>query len=297
MGNTAEVTVVGDPRDFHEIAKQRLQILERQWSRFIPTSDISLLNTSHGGPTQVHRDTVKLVQYLVAARSQTNELFDPTLLPALIDLGYGTSMSDPSMTTTLSVRPPFSTPLSSTRIDEAACIIQLPTGITLDPGGLGKGLAADLVATELIEAGAHGVCVNIGGDLRCLGNGPNNGSWNIDIESPFDSAVTIVELAVHNGGVATSSTRAKRWHTQRGEFHHLLSPRTRTPLPETADAPVQVTVIGADAVWAEILSTAILVAGTADGLVLVQKLNLAAMIVLNNGDIVTNAQWKEFIRC
>ena len=202
------------------------------------------------------------------------------------------------MTTTL---PPhhsaFAKALALTRVDDLECMIQLPVGITLDPGGLGKGLAADLVAAELVASGALGACVNIGGDLRCLGVGPNEEAWNVDIESPFDASVIIEKLAIHNGGVATSSTRAKRWHTQRGKFHHVLSPRTHTPIPENSDTPVQVTVIGAEAVWAETFATAILVAGTTKGLALVQESHLAALVFLNSGDVVANGHWKEFVRC
>ena len=298
MGNTAEVTVVGGNSDFHDFAERRLRTLEQQWSRFIPTSDISRLNMSRGKPIRVNRDTVTLVQYLVSAHQHTDGYFDPTLLPALVDLGYGTSMSDSSMSTMLpSNRPSLSEPLYLTQINHASCFVQLPPGITLDPGGLGKGLAADIVGAELIEAGAHGACVNIGGDLRCVGCGPNDGVWNIDIESPFDDATTIAKLVVHDGGVATSSTRAKRWHTRHGELHHVLSPKTRTPLPEDAAAPVQVTVIAAETVWAEIFATAILVAGMAEGLALVRESRLAALVVLNSGDVVASAHWREFLRC
>lgn len=298
MGNTAEVTVVDGTTDSDEFAQQRLQTLEQLWSRFIPTSDISRLNISRGKPTRVHRDTITLIKYLVSAHKYSNGYFDPTLLPALVDLGYATSMTDSSMSTILSPnRPVFTKSLSLTRIDEVDCLVQLPMGITLDPGGLGKGLAADLVASELIASGVLGACVNIGGDLRCLGIGPNDGAWDIDIESPFDAAITIAELKVLNGGVATSSTRAKRWHTPRGEFHHVLSPRTHTPLPEKSDTPVQVSVIGAEAVWAEIFATAILVAGIAEGLALVQKSHLAALVISNNGEVFANDHWKEFVRC
>lgn len=298
MGNTAEVTVVDGTKDSHALAEQRLQDLEQLWSRFIPTSDISRLNTSGGMPTRVHPDTVTLIKYLVSAHEYSNGYFDPTLLPALVDLGYATSMTDPSMSTTLPTHhSAFAKALALTRVDDAECMIQLPVGITLDPGGLGKGLAADLVATELVASGVLGACVNIGGDLRCLGIGPNEEAWNIDIESPFDASVIIEKLAIHNGGVATSSTRAKRWHTQRGEFHHVLSPRTHTPLPENSGTAIQVTVVGAEAVWAETFATAILVAGTTKGLALVQESHLAALVFLNSGDVVASGLWKEFVRC
>lgn len=298
MGNTAEVTIVDGAGDSHGFAERRLLELEQLWSRFIPTSDIYRLNMSRGKPILVHRDTITLAKYLVNAHEYSNGYFDPTLLPTLVDLGYGSSRSDLSMSTILpSNRPSFTDPLSQTQIDDVNCVVQLPVGITLDPGGLGKGLAADIVATELVEVGAIGACVNVGGDLRCVGCGPNDDAWNIDIESPFNHTITIAELIVGNGGVATSSTRAKRWSTRRGQFHHVISPTTKLPLTESENAPVQVTVIGAEAVWAEILATTIIVAGATEGMLLANQSQLGVLIVLNSGDVMFNSHWKEFLRC
>lgn len=42
----------------------------------------------------------------------------------------------------------------------------LPEGVHIDLGGIGKGRAADLVAMELMSAGARGVCVSLGGETR-----------------------------------------------------------------------------------------------------------------------------------
>ena len=296
MGNTAEVSIHGGSDYAHQFAERRLHALEQLWSRFIPSSDISRLNLSEGQPTKVHPDTLTLVQYLVTAHELTHGAFNPTLLPALVSLGYASSMRDSSMTTLLPRLLQMSEPLSNTMVDEEACVVQLPVGITLDPGGLGKGLAADIVATELIAKGASGACVNVGGDLRCAASELAQHTWNIDIESPFDPTRIIAKLAIANGGVATSSTRAKRWHSQRREFHHLLSPTTHLPLSEDNDSPVQATVIGAEAVWAEVFATTVLVDGAVEGLALAQELRLGALVMLHNGEVIVNEQWKEFLR-
>lgn len=47
----------------------------------------------------------------------------------------------------------------------------------IDLGGIGKGYAADLIAAELIAAGAEGVSVNLGGDLRVAGVAPGAQPW------------------------------------------------------------------------------------------------------------------------
>ena len=294
MGNTAEVTIDGGPDSAQNFAELRLRELERLWSRFIATSDISRLNMARGEPLTVHRDTVTLVRYLVAAQQRTNSYFDPTLLPALIALGYATSRTDSALTTSLPKYLSFALPLSDTLISETDCVVQLPVGLTLDPGGLGKGLAADIVASELVAGGADGACVNIGGDLRCAVKTSTEHEWPVNIASPFDNGLVIAKLKIASGGVATSSTRAKRWHMPTGEFHHLVSPITHAPLPEGDGSPVQATVVGAEAVWAEVYATVILVAGVTVGLALATKSQLAAMSVLGDGEMVSNSLWDAF---
>ena len=168
MGNTADVTVIGSDH-LNEFARSLLQQLEQLWSRFIPTSEISQLNNAAGKATRVSPHTIQLIKYLIGAYESTHGAFDPTLLPVLINIGYGTSLSHPERQSILHNVSSWNIPLSEIRIDEEMQQVQLPAGLTLDPGALGKGLAADILATELMGRGATGACVSIGGDIRCIG--------------------------------------------------------------------------------------------------------------------------------
>ena len=67
MGNTANIVVVGD-QHFLQTARLRLVDLESKWSRFIDTSEISLMNHSDGKEMYVSADTITLVRYLVDAQ-------------------------------------------------------------------------------------------------------------------------------------------------------------------------------------------------------------------------------------
>ena len=51
-------------------------------------------------------------------------------------------------------------------VDHLVGAVRLPPGVAIDLGGIGKGYTADLVAADLLAAGARGVLVNMGGDLR-----------------------------------------------------------------------------------------------------------------------------------
>jgi thiamine biosynthesis lipoprotein len=294
MGNTANIVVIGE-QHLLRTARLRLADLENKWSRFIGTSEISLINNADGREMYVSADTVALVRYLVDAQSRTHGLFDPSLLPALIGLGYGVSRIDSLMKSDIAPNAQWAIPLGETRIDQASGAVRLPSGATLDPGGLGKGLAADIVAVELMSLGATGVCVSIGGDMRIAGDSELNGGWSVAVESPFDESADLATLVLNSGGIATSSTRGKRWVGPLGELHQVLNPITATPLTEHVGQLVQSTVLASEAVWAEVFATALLVGGLEQGMPLIDQLGMAAMAVTVDGDIIESSTWKEFV--
>ena len=293
MGNTADITVIGDP-SLLGIAQIRLGELEQRWSRFISSSDVCALNQSKGVAISVHPDTITLVRYLVDAQRLTNRFFDPTLLPSLVQLGYARSMTNASLVTLLDGSLRWGEPLVATSIDIENSTVTLPAGLTLDPGGLGKGLAADIVATELLERGAAGACVSVGGDIRCVGTGPINGTWPIPVGSPFESSAILSTATLTDGAIATSSLGAKTWMVGSTKMHHVLSPKTGMPLQSAPEQVVQSTVIGAEAVWAEVFSTVVLVDGVVEGFRQVEAAGLAALAVFANGKCLESSRWKEY---
>src|SRR5690606_2471757 len=106
----------------------------------------------------------------------------------------------------------------------------LPPHLRLDPGGLGKGLAADLVAGELMAAGASGALVDLGGDLRVVGSSPAGETWRIDVEHPGRPGRPIARVETRDGAVATSSRGRRRWTgTDGAAVHHLLDPASGHP--------------------------------------------------------------------
>ncbi len=292
MGNTADVTVVGDAR-LLEVAKSQLQKLEQLWSRFISTSEISQLNNADGNVTTVSPHTITLINYLVGAHTSTNGAFDPTLLPVLIDLGYGTSLTNHQHRSTLTTEIKWNIPLSDIRINESTRQVQLPKGLTLDPGGLGKGLAADIVATELIALGADGVCISVGGDIRCIGISPQGEFWTIPIETPAVNS-PVNGASFKQGGIATSWVKAKTWQSPRGTQHHIVNPLTKQSLSATDSNLAQTTVIANEAVWAEIYATALLVNGSQHMFPVIDSLGIAALAIDHHGNVLESKHWKEF---
>jgi len=140
------------------------------------------------------------------------------------------------------------------------------------------------------------VCISIGGDIRCAGIGPIDGAWSIPVASPFVESEALATATLFDGAIATSSLGAKTWSVGNKEMHHVLSPKTGLPLQRSAEQIIQATVIGAEAVWAEVFATVVLVAGVVEGFTQVEAAGLAALAVFADGRCVMSSHWKEYTK-
>lgn len=124
--------------------------------------------------------------------------------------------------------------------------VMLPQGLSLDPGGIGKGLGADLVAAEIMGHRAAGVLVDLGGDLWVMGEHPDHGPvWTV-IADPALPGHGSYRIGLNDGGIAISSQLARRWATPDGDRHHLLDPHTGRP----GTSSVAAAVVAGSATWA-----------------------------------------------
>lgn len=270
MGSDAHLLVVTEPEAaagptgaarLLAGAWARIEALEARWSRFRPDSDVSVLNRHAGTPVAVSPDTVTLVARAVAAWDMTGGRFDPTVGAAIAALGYDRDFGEvahgPHPALDHAGAGPAPGP-EGIEIDVAGGTVTLPPGVRFDPGGIGKGLAADLVAEALVAAGALGALVNLGGDLRAAGDPPDAGGWAVSLPDPVRAGGELARFALPHGAVATSSRLRRRWRTAAGPAHHLLDPATGRPA--TGDT-VAVSVV-ADRAWrAEALATALFLTG------------------------------------
>lgn len=272
MGSDAHMVVVADRgRSDHlmRVGWRRVDDLERRWSRFLPDSEVSAVNRGAGRAVPVSADTLTLFQRAAEGWRGTAGLFDPTVGAALVAHGYDADLSEVVARApegTAPTRPPGAEAagpapgLGRMVLDPWLPAVTLPAGTVFDPGGIGKGLAADLVVATLLAAGAAGALVALGGDLRAAGTPPTGGGWTVAVDDPRFTADELMRVAVPGGGVATSSPLRRRWRTAGGEAHHLIDPATGRP---AAPAVVAATVVAGEAWWAEVVATALHLSGPA----------------------------------
>jgi FAD:protein FMN transferase len=295
MGSDAHLIVVGADLSLLEHLVGLLDRLEQRWSRFIPDSEISRLNRNAGRPVAVHASTLLLIERGVEAWRLTGGSFDPTVLGDIVRAGYDTSLvgslGDPSLTERAPGTSDLVRACSDIEIDHDDSIVRLPPDTGFDPGGIGKGLAADLLVDAAVLHGAEGVCVSVGGDLRVAGRAPHGGSWTVAVEHPSRAeAVAVLDLAA--GAVATSTTLRRRWTVDGQRRHHLIDPRSGQPSGTDVDV---MTVVTGDAWRAEVLATACLLRGAARAFDLLDA-DAHGLVVTATGAILESDGLGPFLR-
>ena len=281
--------IVNDPRDPAQIPQtvDLLRRLESRWSRFLPDSDTTRINNGAGSPVTVAPETIELIQTMKQAWKLTQGRYDPTVLPALVSFGYATSRVDPASTTILPTGSHRMGAVDEVTVDRHHSTVTVPTDVALDPGGIGKGLAADAAVAFLLEGGAAGALVDIGGDLVAGGIAPDADGWRVDIEHPDQVGTTpLCRATIDQGGVATSSTRSRRWVQDGRTRHHAIDPATGAP-SETDLATV--TVFSTNGWRAEAFSTAALLAGSESVIAYLDSHDLSGLAVTRSNRVLRTA--------
>jgi FAD:protein FMN transferase len=315
-------------------------------------------------PLPIHWTTRDVVLYAIEGWRLTQGLYDPTIYRSLLNLGYdrsylqlhanntartrstqdpllsihedaGTMVRAQGKANSSAEEMPPANNASGTKlqrsagcalveVDSALSTIWMPPGVGLDLGGIGKGYAADVVTKMLIEAGARGAMVNVGGDIAVCGEPVSGDAWAIAVEDPRSSDVgssagigmgmgigigigigigeeasrsnTLPIIRINNAAIAVSSTRSRTWTRTTGSVHHIIDPRTGC---NTANDLAGAVVIAGAGWWAEVLTKALLVAGSTMASALLQRFDTLgcgahAQLFRNYSDVNESVGFRAF---
>jgi thiamine biosynthesis lipoprotein len=291
MGTQAHIiTVQGDPELLDE-ARDRLTDLHDKWTRFDDASEVSRLNANAGRAVRVSPETVLLVGLAVTAWAWTNGRYDPSVLPALLAAGYDRDFAALDATTISTGGSARSTGCAEVVVDAENSTVTIPFGTSLDFGGIAKGLAADLVVADLIDGGALGACVNVGGDLRATGVSPQRGGWLVGVDHPQGHFLAGC-VRVVDGAVATTSRMKRTWGPASSQLHHVIDPMTGEPARTTVQS---VTVVGDEGWYAEALAKAAFLAGPSEGAALLESAGASGLFFCDGDESIAVGGWNELL--
>lgn len=272
------------------IVDAELAAIDAAASRFRPDSELSRLNASAGRPARISPLFAAAIEAALRAAELTDGDVDPTVGRALRTIGYDRDFAEVrgGSATCLRVRARAASGWRVVQLDPSARVAQVPAGVELDLGATAKALAADRAAAAVHAALGGGVLVNLGGDLSTAGP-PPAGGWTVHVTDDHAAgpAAPGQTITLSGGGLATSSTVARRWSTASGPRHHIVDPRRGD---SASGAWRTASVAAASCLDANIAATAAIVRGEAAPAWL-GNLALPSRLVRPGGETVTVAGW------
>jgi FAD:protein FMN transferase len=265
-------------------AQALLAEVEARLTRFDPASDLCALNADPGELVAVHPIVGEFVAAALFAGRRTGGLTDATLGRQIVAAGYADDWSRApiDLAEALADAPRRRVARASGAsgwkrlwVAPDRRRVRRPVGLVLDSGGIGKGLAADLIAREL---GRARFVVDVLGDLRVdAGDGPG---LEVAVAHPLREEPAHV-LRLRRGAIATSGITKRLWRDADGApAHHLLDPSTGAP---AWTGVLSATAVARTAVEAEALAKAALLSGPLAGRRVLSA--LGGVLVLEDGRV------------
>jgi len=298
---TSVVLLVDDPGALaraRAIVERELRAIDRACSRFRPDSDLQRVNAGAGRFVGVDPLLIEAIEVALRAAVLTDGDVDPTVGNALILAGYdrdwtllegpkpgqGFAAVAPPPAITARVTPGW----RAIELDRERSAIRVPTGVRLDLGATAKAWVADRAAAAVHGATGAGSLISLGGDIATAGAAPEEG-WRIYVtddhrHAPGEQGQTI---SIRCGGIATSSTIARRWRHEGRTQHHIIDPATGAPL---APRWRTVSVAAETCLDANIASTAALIRADAAPAWL-GHMGLPARLVGDDGTVRLIGEW------
>jgi FAD:protein FMN transferase len=271
------------------LAQQRLwhwiDAVDATCNRFRSDSEISRLN-AHAGETVAISETLELaLDAALTSSALTDGLCDPTVLPALLALGYDRDYDELVRRGAPSAASPVPAPgVGAIDLDRLRHQVTLAPGCQIDLGASAKALVVDRVADELAPRG--GVVVEIGGDVAVRG-ASNDGPWVIAVSDSLAITGREPRVAIGDAGIATSSLSTRTWRAGDTLANHVIDPRTGS----FAQGPYATATVSANTcVTANAFATAALLWGEDAGYYIAQS-GWSARLVRHDGSVEFVGGW------
>ncbi len=136
----------------------------------------------------------------------------------------------------------------------------LQPGMSIDPGGIGKGYAVDQIVKVLREAGIRSAFVSAStSTVYAIGTPPGEAGWKVTISNPKNRAQSVGEVLLKDQSLSTSGNYEKFFMAGKHLYSHIMNPLTGYP----AEGMLSVSVIAPRAIDSEAWTKPLYVNGRA----------------------------------
>jgi thiamine biosynthesis lipoprotein len=228
MGTTYRVTFASPPAgmrlaEVHREVEAVIDRIDRAASTWRDDSDASRFNRAAAGEwVEVSADLVAILEIAAAVYVESEGAFDVTVAPLVRLWGGGPRPvsagppTDHAITATLARVGMQHMEIRAATGDAAAAIRKAVAGVEIDLSGIAPGYAVDQMGARLVALGSRDHLVELGGEVRAWGTGPDGAPWRVRLRGEDERVVELRD----GEALGTASRRAHR---------SPLDPRTGRP--------------------------------------------------------------------
>jgi thiamine biosynthesis lipoprotein len=290
MGTFYAVKIAQSPITPERLAELQLQLnalledINGMMSAYEDSSEITLFNNfTDSAWFPVSPSTARVVEQARATSEMSQGAFDITVGPLVNLWGFGPENperlppSQPQITLALARTGYHNLQVSLT----PPALKKTIPDIYCDLAAVAKGYAVDRISAFLDSAGYRDHLVEIGGEVRAEGTSHRKTPWTVGVEIPDSSFGVQSVVSLSGVSMATSGDYRNYFEKDGVRYSHLIDPRTGRPITHRL---VSATVIHKSCLVADAMATAINVLGPEAGYELAVKQNLAAFLIIRDGD-------------
>jgi thiamine biosynthesis lipoprotein len=263
MGTFAQVTVYAEPEQAKKAIKtvrEVFAVFEDKCNIFNPESEISRLNATAG--KKAFKCSPLIWNMLNSSRRAyvlSRGAFDITARPLMQLWGFYRKRGN-SLPAAEEIKSTLDkTGMDKVIFDDKGHTVKFKVaGMSIDLGGIAKGIAVQVAARKIHAMGIRNAVVNLGGNMYCLGSPPAPREfYSIGVRNPLEKNKICARLPLRNQAVATSGNY-ERYVTVNGRHYtHIMNPKTGKPVENM----LSTTIVCPDAGDADFLSTAVFING------------------------------------
>ncbi len=247
------------------LAKKRILQIEDLISVTKNGSDIFRLNSAESFPVKIHGETLSLFLFAHEIYEKTSGALNPAIFPVVRAWGFTTGKyrvpSDEEISALLKKTDFSKVTLAGVTSAPVPLVasLSMQKGMMLDFGSLGKGFACDEAVRILKKSGITSALLDLGGNIYVLGKKIDGSDWKVGIKNPLGEGVAL-SLKVHDLAVVTSGCYERFFEEGGKRYGHIFDGKTGRPVENEL---ASVTVVCESGLYADALSTALFVKGSA----------------------------------
>lgn len=252
MDTVMDFTVYGDES---VLAQMETLVREMEARLSVTVAESELSQWNRGERDSLSPETVDLIKRALDVCTRTNGALDITIYPLVRAWGFTTGNyrvpSEGERTELLSLVDYRTVTVDGTTVQKKFA------GIEFDLGAVAKGELGNRLGKMLRESGVQSALLNLGGNVVAVGKKPDGSSWRVAILDPAGDGY-LGSLQVTDASVVTSGGYERNFTANGTAYHHILDPATGLP---SESGLLSVTIVGADGLLCDALSTACFVMG------------------------------------